>query len=116
MKAGLKKGLIPDYRPGTTNSSRTLAACTCTPFGHASIDAAECDSARLRIPRGQCESVQRDDLFPPQLVGVASTHHRHVALLDELAHLAAESGHARAWTTADARRATASDALGLAVV
>ncbi len=39
-----------------------------------------------------------------------------LALLDELAHRAAESGRAQTWTTADAGRATASNALGLALV
>ena len=53
--------------------------------------------ARLRIPRRlvQCESVERDDLFPGQLVGGAPAHDpHHIALLDDYAHPAAESGHA----------------------
>jgi hypothetical protein len=65
----------------------------------------------------QSESVNRDDFFPRQLVGGAPAHDRqYIALFDELAHLAAESGGERTWTTADARRATASYALGLALV
>src|SRR5689334_25323710 len=73
----------------------------------------------LRVYRRlfQSESVQPDDFFPRQLVGGAAAHDRqHIALLDELAHLAAESGGERTWTTTDARRATASYALGLALV
>jgi hypothetical protein len=63
------------------------------------------------------ESVQRDDFFPHQLVDGAPAHGRqHIALLDQLAHRAAESGGERTWTTADAGRATASNALGVAVV
>jgi hypothetical protein len=68
-------------------------------------------------PGGQSESVKRDNFFLPQLVGGEPAHDRqNIALLDEPAHLAAESGGERTWTTADARRATASCALGLALV
>jgi hypothetical protein len=45
---------------------------------------------RPRISRRlvQCESVQRDDFFPGQLIGGAPAHDRpHIALLDELATL-----------------------------
>jgi hypothetical protein len=74
---------------------------------------------RLRISGRlvQGESVQRDDFFPRQLIGGAPAHTRqHIALLDEPAHPAAEFRHAPIWITANARRVTASDAMGVAVV
>src|SRR5437868_10006454 len=73
----------------------------------------------LRVHRRlfQSESVQPDDFFPRQLIGGAPAHGRqHIALLDVPATLRRNSGHAPIWTTADAGRATASNALGLALV
>jgi hypothetical protein len=64
---------------------------------------------RACVFTGGCFKGSRsDDFFPGQLIGGAPAHGRqHIALLDERAHRAAESGRAQTWTTADVGRATA---------
>ena len=59
----------------------------------------------------QCESVQRDDFFPGQLIGGSPAHYRpHIALLDELATLrpnyrrCAKLDHGRRWANYSGRR------------
>jgi len=57
-------------------------------------------------PAGPCESVQRDDFFPGQLIGGAPAHARQdIALLDVLATLGpnsatcANTGHDQPWAS-----------------
>jgi len=58
-------------------------------------------------PRGSCRcSVDNQQ----------KRHGHSIAPLDEAAALRPNSGHARIWTTANTRRATANDTLGVAVV
>jgi hypothetical protein len=83
--------------------TRTAVICSFAPGTSGRQPGTWPGMSSCRAFRTQCESVQRDDFFPGQLVGGAPAHDRQrIALLDELAHRVAESGHARKWTTADA--------------